>query len=93
MRFLLYLSLLAITACSSVANGQCLTDFTKLVPEPSLDVTQQFGRISMFDDYLAIGLPANDSLGRLAGIVKIYEKSPDGWKSIATLAPSTLRAP
>jgi hypothetical protein len=86
MRLLLYLTVLC--AWPWVSNGQCLTDFSKLVPEPSLDVTQQHGRISMFDNYLAIGFPANDSLGRLAGVVRIYERMADGWKSIATLAPS-----
>lgn len=70
------------------ALPQYLTDFTKLIPEPSLDVTQQYNRISMHGDYLALGLPNYDSLGRLSGIVKIFKKSSDGWSVIATLAPS-----
>jgi hypothetical protein len=82
------LYLIILIACPLATTAQCLTGFNKLVPEPSLDVTQQFGRISMFGNYLALGLPDNDSLGRLAGVVKIYEKSPAGWKSVATLAPS-----
>jgi hypothetical protein len=86
MRTLLYLIL--FSTWSLVANSQCLTDFRKLVPEPSLDVTQQFGIISMFDDYMAIGLPADDSLGRVTGVVKIYQKSGADWKYVATLAPS-----
>jgi gliding motility-associated-like protein len=89
VRVLVYLIVLA--TCPLVAAGQCLTDFAKLVPEPSLDVTEQFGRISMFDNYLAIGLSDNDSLGRLTGVVKIYENTPVGWKKIATLAPSDPR--
>jgi hypothetical protein len=86
---LLYLTLFIAT--SMAATAQCLTDFTKLVPTPTQDITQQFGRISMFDNYLAIGLADNDSLGRLSGIVKIFEKSGGTWKSIATLAPSDPR--
>ena len=83
----LYLFLLI--ASPLVASAQCLTDFNKLVPEPSVDVTQSYGRISMFDHYLAIGLPDNDSLGRSTGVVKIYEKSTTkGWQHVATLAPS-----
>lgn len=86
---LLYLILFIATSVSAAA--QCLTDFTKLVPEPTQDITQQYGRISMFDNYLAIGLPDYDSLGRLSGVVKIFEKSGTTWKNIATLAPSDPR--
>ena len=77
---------------SVVAYGQCLTDFTKLVPEPSLNQTQSFGNsISMYDDLLVIGVPNNDSLGRIAGIVRIYQRVNEHWKQIASLAPSDAR--
>lgn len=89
MRPLIYLILLA--GCPLATTAQCLTDFSKLVPETSLDVTQQYGRISMYDNYMAIGLPENDSLGRIVGIVRIFEKTTDGWKIIATVAPSNPR--
>jgi hypothetical protein len=69
--------------------GQCLTDFTKLLPEPAQDYTQRFGTtFSTYDDYLAVGLPAHDSLGRITGLVYIYEKLPEGWQKIASLMPS-----
>lgn len=71
------------------ATSQCLTDFTKLVPEPTLDYTLNYGStFSLYDNYLAIGLPAHDSLGRITGLVYVYENLADGWRKIATLAPS-----
>ncbi|MEO5600548.1 MAG: gliding motility-associated C-terminal domain-containing protein [Cyclobacteriaceae bacterium] len=69
--------------------GQCLTDFTKLVPEVSTDYSASFGAsVSMHGNYLAVGVPGSDSLGRLTGVVNIYEKLTPGWAKIATLAPS-----
>ncbi len=71
------------------ATAQCLTDFTKLLPEPALDYAQGFGSaLAMYDDYLAVGIANHDSLGRLAGLVYIYQKLPVGWSHVATLAPS-----
>ncbi|MEX2233811.1 MAG: FG-GAP repeat protein, partial [Cyclobacteriaceae bacterium] len=80
-----FLYLFFSAGISLFASGQCLTDFTKLLPEPSIDHTQGFGRsISMYDDYLAIGAPNNDSLGRITGIVHVYQKISDEWKKIAS---------
>lgn len=71
------------------ARSQCLTDFTKLLPEPTTDYTLNYGTtFSVYDNYLAIGLPAHDSLGRITGLVYVYEKLDNGWKKIASLAPS-----
>jgi hypothetical protein len=84
-------SALFVVCCiiTPVLHGQCLTDFTKLLPEPAQDHTQNFGTtFSMYDDYLAVGLPAHDSLGRITGLVYIFEKRPEGWRKIASLIPS-----
>ena len=71
------------------ARSQCLTDFTKLLPEPTSDYTLNYGStFSMYDNYLAIGLPSHDSLGRVTGLVYVYEKALAGWNKIATLMPS-----
>jgi len=80
---------LLVMLITAAVHGQCLTDFTKLVPEPSLDYSFGVGySVSMYDDYLAVGMPNSDSLGRLTGIVFIFEKFADGWMKIATLSPS-----
>ena len=76
-------------AFSVSARAQCLTDFSKLVPEPTQDYTLSYGTtFAMHDNYLAVGLPAHDSLGRITGLVYVYEKVVAGWQKIATLAPS-----
>ncbi len=82
--FFLFLCLVTFTSYT-----QCLTDFTKLLPEPSTDYTQDFGRsVAMYDQYMAVGVPGSDSLGRLTGIVHMYEKVNDTWIKIADMAPS-----
>ncbi|MFM7857008.1 MAG: hypothetical protein ACKO96_35065, partial [Flammeovirgaceae bacterium] len=71
------------------ALGQCLTDFTKLVPEPSADYSADFGRsISMHNDFLAIGVPNSDSIGRITGLVYIYKKVGTEWKKKAAITPA-----
>lgn len=82
--------LIAICLVSLTSAGQCLTDFAKLVPEPTPDYTTGFGSsISVHNDLLAIGAPASDSLGESAGIAYIYQRQmDDSWKKIATVAPS-----
>lgn len=73
----------------SGANGQCLTEFSKLEPEPSIDFASGFGdAISMHDDYLAVGIRFDDSLGRATGIVHIYRLIGGIWKRKAAMAPS-----
>lgn len=75
---------------SHISFSQCLTDFTKLLPDPALDYSQSFARsLAMHDDYLAVGIPTNDSLGHSAGLVHIYQKGSSGWVVVAKLAPST----
>ena len=82
--FFLSIWLMAITSFT-----QCLTDFTKLLPEPSMDYSQDFGRsVAMYDQFMAVGVPNSDSLGRLTGIVYMYEKVDDIWIKIAAMAPS-----
>jgi hypothetical protein len=87
MRSPLYV--LLFVSVSFFSSAQCLTDFSKLVPEPSLDYANNYGRsFALYDNYLAIGLPEHDSLGRITGIVYLYERIADSWKKIAALAPS-----
>src|SRR6187551_3109533 len=87
MMKLLFVFLLA--ALYTGVCGQCLTDFTKFVPEPTIDYNQDFGRsISMYDDYLAVGIPNSDSLGRITGLVQIYKKAAGIWKKVAVITPS-----
>ncbi|MBX2963158.1 MAG: gliding motility-associated C-terminal domain-containing protein [Cyclobacteriaceae bacterium] len=69
--------------------AQCLTDFSKLIPEPSVDAASGFGNaVSLFDNYLAVGVPYNDSLGRITGLVYIYELINSRWEKVATMTPS-----
>ncbi len=70
-------------------HAQCLTDFTKLAPTPTTDYSTGFGQsIDMFDDYLAVGMPGHDSLGRFAGLVYIYKKTDVTWQKVATITPT-----
>ena len=71
------------------AHGQCLTDYARLYPETSLDYSLGFGAsISMHENYLAVGIPNSDSLGRITGIVNLYEKSGGTWNLLCSVAPS-----
>lgn len=83
-------ALLAVLCLLTIKTySQCLTDFQKLLPEPSIDYSQDFGRsVAMHDKYMAISMPNSDSLGRLTGLVYMYEKVNNTWKKIATLFPS-----
>lgn len=84
MRILFWLSLLA----SLAAHGQCLTDFSKLTPASAPDYSLDFGRsISMHGDYLAVGVPNSDSVGRLTGLVHIYKKQGTQWIRHASIVP------
>jgi gliding motility-associated-like protein len=81
------LFLVFIIACFE-AQGQCLTDFSKLTPETSPDYSHEFGRsISMYGDYLAVGVPNSDSVGRLTGLVYIYEKQGTNWIKVSSIIP------
>jgi gliding motility-associated-like protein len=85
------LVLILFTCCFYLpAAGQCLTDFTKVLPEPSTDYSSNFGQsFSVYDDVIAVGVPYNDSLGRLTGVVNIYRRQTGStWQKIATVAPS-----
>lgn len=71
------------------AGAQCLTDFTKLLPEPSADYSSGFGHsVAMYNEFMAVSIPSSDSLGRLTGIVYLYEEVNGIWKKIASMAPS-----
>ncbi|MEJ7646154.1 MAG: gliding motility-associated C-terminal domain-containing protein [Chryseolinea sp.] len=84
MRILFWLSLVSCLA----ARGQCLTDFSKLTPEPSQDYSLDFGRsISMYDEYLAVGVPNSDSVGRVTGLVHIYKKQGTQWIKNSSIVP------
>jgi len=84
---LLYLSFFLFICAGT--QGQCLTDYARLYPEPSLDYTLGFGRsISMHENYLAVGIPNSDSLGRITGIVNLYEKKGGTWNLLCSVAPS-----
>jgi len=68
--------------------GQCLTDFSKLLPETSIDYTVDFGRsLSMHDEFLAVGVPNSDSVGRITGLVYIYKRDGEKWIKNAAIAP------
>lgn len=70
--------------------GQCLTDFSKLIPEPSTDYSLDFGRsLSMHNEYLAVGVPNSDSVGRITGLVYIYKKDGAKWIKNAAIVPTT----
>ena len=70
------------------AQGQCLTDFSKLTPETSHDYSLEFGRsISMYGEYLAVGVPNSDSVGRLTGLVYIYKKQGTNWIKVSSIVP------
>lgn len=69
--------------------GQCLTDFSKLLPETSIDYTVDFGRsLSMYEEFLAVGVPNSDSVGRITGLVYIYKKDGTKWIKNAAIAPT-----
>jgi gliding motility-associated-like protein len=78
-----------LTFAATIAHGQCLTDFTKLVPDPSIDYSSDYGRsLAIHDQYLAVSIMNSDSLGRLTGLVYMYEQAGDGYKKIASFYPS-----
>jgi gliding motility-associated-like protein len=69
--------------------GQCLTDFSKLVPDPTTDFTVDFGRsLSMHDEFLAVGVPNSDSTGRITGLVYVYKKDGTRWTKNAAIVPT-----
>ncbi len=81
--------LIALFLVAGNAAGQCLTNFTKLQPEPSPDYSPGFGKaIAFSDDVMAVGAPTSDSLGRISGIVYLFKKSNNAWDKIGVLKPS-----
>jgi gliding motility-associated-like protein len=79
--------LLSVIGCFA-AHGQCLTDFSKLTPEPSPDYSLDFGQaISMYGEYLAVGLPNSDTVARQTGLVQIYKKQGTKWIKNASIVP------
>ena len=72
------------------ALGQCTDGFVKLFPENTTDFSLEYGKsISMYDNYLAVGVPGSDTVGRQSGIVYIYEKKSMGWAKIASMTASS----
>lgn len=85
----LFAVLITLTLSFQFSHSQCLTDFTKLVPEPSIDYSSDFGRsVAIFGNFMAVGVPYSDSLNRLGGIVYIYEKINKSWKKVTTFVPT-----
>src|SRR5689334_13782718 len=88
MRILFPLFLISLLS-STTARGQCLTDFSKLTPEPSPDYSLAFGQsISMHGEYLAVGVPNSDSVGRVTGLVHIYKKQGTQWIKNTSVVPT-----
>ncbi|SKC72334.1 gliding motility-associated C-terminal domain-containing protein [Ohtaekwangia koreensis] len=82
-------TLLAAIFVALSGNCQCMNGFEKLYPERSVDYSLDFGKsVSMYDNYLAVGVPDSDTVGRQSGIVYIYEKSNDTWVKIASMIAS-----
>lgn len=71
-------------------NAQCLTNFSKLIPDKTPNFPEQFGMIvDVYDDIMAIGAPNSDTLGLpSSGIVYLYQKEQGEWRKIGALAPS-----
>jgi len=68
-----------------------LTDFNKLTPEPSIEIFSGFGNaVSVYEDFMAVGIPFSDSLGRGVGLVKLYQLVNNQWINIATLNPKVV---
>lgn len=87
--FLRALLIISLMISPVLIKAQCLTDFTKLLPEPSINYTQDFGRATaLYNNVLAVGASASDTLGRLTGIVNLYKKIGSGWSKFAVLKPS-----
>jgi gliding motility-associated-like protein len=88
MRILILVFVLFLSGIT--ARGQCLTEFSKLTPEPSPDFTLDFGRsISMHGEFLAVGVPNSDSVGRVTGLVYIYKKQGTQWVRNASIVPAS----
>lgn len=88
MRF--FYSLLLVALVAPPAFPQCTDGFVKLFPETTTDYSLEFGKsISMYDNYLAVGMPDSDTLSRENGIVYIYEKMNGGWVKIASMTPAS----
>lgn len=75
--------------CFKWAFSQCLTDFSKLTPETTTDYTVDFGRsLSMHNEFLAVGVPSSDSIGRVTGLVYIYKKTGTKWIKNSAIVPA-----
>jgi hypothetical protein len=86
-----FATLLAVvfTALVVPVRSQCINGFVKSFPEPTADYSLGFGKsVSMHGNYLAVGVPDSDTLGRESGIVYIFEKTSAGWTKIASMVAS-----
>lgn len=78
-----------LTSLYTSAQDQCIGGFAKLLPEPTVDYSLNFGAsISMHKNFLAVGVPNSDTLSRESGIVYIYEKLGGNWVKIASMVAS-----
>ncbi len=82
--------MLGVTLASIGGYSQCLTDFEKLLPEPSTDYSLDFGRATaLYDGVMAVTAPNSDNSVRLGGVVYLYQKAGNDWVQIGMLEPST----
>ncbi|HEY9046431.1 MAG TPA: gliding motility-associated C-terminal domain-containing protein [Ohtaekwangia sp.] len=82
-------TLLAAVIIAVPGFCQCINGFEKLYPDVSVDYSLNYGKsVSMYGDYLAVGVPNSDTLGRESGIVYIYKKTNNIWIKVASMVAS-----
>jgi hypothetical protein len=83
-----FLYLLFSLGICVMGAGQCLSDFTKLLPEPSPQSYDEFGNsVAIRGEYAVVGASRNDSLGYQAGLVYIYKNVGGVWTKKGVLSP------
>lgn len=72
--------------------SQCLTDYSKIFPDTSLAVLQEYGSaVAIHEDYLAVGSFSNDSLAHNAGLVYLYKKNGTNYERVAVIPPPEIQ--
>lgn len=72
--------------------SQCLTDYSKIFPDTSLAVFQEYGSaVAIYKDYLAVGSFSNDSLAHNAGLVYLYKMNGTNYEKIAVIPPPEIQ--
>ena len=76
---------------NSVANGQCLTTFSKLVPDQTKTFAESFGSsFAVYGDILAVGAAFSDTLATRGGVVYLYKQLGTNWTKVGILFPSNV---